>query len=415
VGRSPAEGGGRIVSATGAPPLVKAAVFVALALGAGAVLVALSLGAGRPVIAGGLTFEYLAHHTVMRDKPGTPGDRRPRFGGASGIAVLPGTLARDGGSASFRAAVVSDDRVRPTVHIVTFTFTHADEDGGAWSMDADVTGEIGLRHPLRDAESVVVLPSRDGNDWYAVSYERPPGVAALRDPPRRGDPRRDRRPDARLLPIPDEIARRVRSNRGFESLALRTVEGGATELWAALESDLDGDGEGATDDRGGRCRVLVYRVHDPENIALDRRLEYVTGPLPDTLLRIGRFNSLADATTLPDGSLAFMERHAAALGGYDATLFRVRESGDGGELAKTRLASVKEIAGGHLPWVGNYEGVCLGPSIAELTGDESETGHLMLFVADDNFGSDYQPGTQFLAVRVSGVKNGQIANGQIAK
>ena len=381
-----------------AGPLLKLAVLCVLALGAGATMLALSLDTARPVSSGGLDFEYLAHHTIMRNEEPSDVPDWKRFGGISGVAYVPGSLEREGETVALRAHIVSDSHARARVYELLLTFTRTD---GGWSLDVTNAGEINLRHPRRDGESLVILSQDDSATTYAISYERPPTIAVLRDPPRPiAEVRTGRNRDARLLDVPQDILSRIRGNRGFESLALRTTPGGARELWAPLESSLEGEGDGATGDAGARCRVLVYRVHDAENITLDRTLEYVTEPLPDALLRIGRFNSLADATDLPDGSLAFMERHAAALGGYDATLFRVSEQPDG-TLAKTRLASVKEIAGPELPWVGNYEGVTLGPTMADFTGDENERGHLMLLVADDNFGSDYQLGTQILAVRVS--------------
>ncbi len=365
-------------------------------------IVAVSAGTQDGREHAGASFEYLAH-VIMPNVDKTSADALAReFGGASGIDYLPGSLVRTDSGATARFVVVSDDRRGPRVFELEASFTQTD---GTWAMRCELRREIKLPHPFGDAESIVVLERTDERTWYAVSYEAPPGVAIFTDPtttpPREQDLRRDgSRKPAKRLDFPDEIRREYRGNRGFESLAVRTNDDGSRELWSVMEAALKTDGPEATSDAGSRVRACVHRIESYDEIPLDRELFYTTDALPKSLVPIARVNSLSEIVAMPDGSLATLERSATAIGGYDGALYRVRETPDG-ILAKSKLMTIKDIAGNKLPWIGNYEGVCVGPNMADLTGNEHEPGHLLLFIADDNFGSDHQRGTQVLAVRIS--------------
>jgi len=204
--------------------------------------------------------------------------------------------------------------------------------------------------------------------------------------------------------MPDEIRKGAKANRGFESLALRTNADGVRELWAIMELNLEGEGENISSEAGTRCRVVVFREEKDEGgndaFVIDRELFYETAALPRSIVPIGKVNSVAEACTFPDGSLVVLERSATALGGYNGVFYLASETEGQDILTKKRITSIREIAGGRLPWTGNFEGVCVGPPMAELTGNENERGYLMVFIADDNFGADHQRGTQIMAVRM---------------
>ena len=180
---------------------------------------------------------------------------------------------------------------------------------------------------------------------------------------------------------------------------MHTNKDGTRELWSVMEAALETDGPEATADAGSLVRAFVHRIESYDDLPLDRELTYTTDALPGSLVPLARVNSLAELFTMPDGSLATLERSATALGGYGGAIYAVSEQPDG-TISKSRLTTIKDIAGKQLPWVGNYEGACTGPSMAELSGDPDMPGHLVLFIADDNFGADHQRGTQVLAVRV---------------
>jgi hypothetical protein len=255
-----------------------------------------------------------------------------------------------------------------------------------WRLKVTPRRYISAEHPATDAEGLVLLPPRNTEMPRAiVSYERPPTVAWLT-------------PEGpRTFNVPEQVRDHARHNRAFESLTL-DAEG---RLWAATEAAIETDGPEANEKAGTRCRVLIWDDPDQPDQP-PAQFIYTTDPAPRA---VGEsHNSLTELLALPDGRALALERSFAIPRGYNATLFLLDGSVERTDdpdalpvLRKKRLASVRELG---LPVLGNIEGMALGPELTDLDPDADHKGRLLLLIADDNFGSDAQQGTQAIAIRI---------------
>ncbi|GAB4516157.1 MAG: esterase-like activity of phytase family protein [Phycisphaerales bacterium] len=248
-----------------------------------------------------------------------------------------------------------------------------------------------------DAEAIARLPVGDG-ELYACAFEAPPTIVV-----REYDPSQPWRVRHRTPNIPQRVTEGARPNRAFESVAITPD----ATIWCATEAALETDGEEATTASGTRCVVLTGDAH-----ALNESYFYDTDPMPRHL---GGFaiQSLVELEALPDGRLLALERSLTLPAGYGARLFLLdgstRPAPTDPAANPTRLPVLNKFLIADLaklstkvgvPWIGNLEGLALGPEIATLTGDPDERGRLLLVVADDNFGADIQKsGSRVLALR----------------
>ena len=325
----------------------------------------------------GLTVSLLGITTIPPDD-----DALGKIGGLSGLAHL----------TDARFLAVSDNSKTSAVYELGVTLSETDNPDrfvvGVTMAPAPMT----INHAAVDGEGIAMLPDDAG---IVITYERPPTVALYRD---RG--KAEWTPER--LGVPSVLVDAIRHNRAFESVVVRTPASGR-EIWVATEAAPETDGPEATVHEGTRSHVVVFTGRNPE---FERELVYVTDPSPAGPLNVS-FNSLAEFCGLPDGRFLALERGFSPLKGFHADLFvldgstRAPET-DGGlpELIKAPVASVRDL-GVHVPT--NLEGMALGPRIAELTGDDDQKGRLLLMVADDNFGSDGQQGSQVVALRIVGL------------
>lgn len=206
----------------------------------------------------------------------------------------------------------------------------------------------------------------------------------------------------------------VRSNRGFESLAL-SPDG--SHLYVANESPLVQDGAPPDRQRGAPVRIAAIDITSGGPVA---EYAYMLEPVPHVpaVHRGARENGLVELLAWDANHLLALERAYIAGVGNFATVFMVSLEGadDVGArsslstadewraLAKTRIAALETFApairesraGGAFastPRVlDNLEGMTFGPEI-----DGART---LIFVADDNFGRFGPQFTQFLAFRL---------------
>lgn len=328
---------------------------------------ALALAVCAPVLAGpgdieggGIRIERLAitridpHHETLG-----------RIGGISGLSWLGGD----------QYLAVSDRSPEAQALTMRISLTRDDD---AWLCEVGEIEEHALDHPASDAEGVTRTP--DGG--VLIAYEWPPTLVQFSD----GEPH--------VLDLPDEVVRQARSNASLESVCVVPTDG-TWEVWTATEVALRTDGPRATANEGTRCRVIVDGGA--------QQFTYITDPAPRALIGSG-VRSLSEMTTLPDARVLTLERSATFPGGYGGRLFVVDGSTSTTEepdaafpvLSKQLVGELSELVG----ICGNIEAVAIGPTLAELTGDEEQPGRLLLLMADDNFGRDMQDGTQVVACRL---------------
>ncbi len=187
----------------------------------------------------------------------------------------------------------------------------------------------------------------------------------------------------RSLAIP-AILSDYRYNFGFEAL---TISGDGLALWTANEEALECDGAISSHDAGTTVRLAKFTRRSVRDVfSLEAMYAYTTDPWKNAYDYKGTARcGVAGLCALPDGSLLVLERElnfsntsgmmALALGNYLGwKLYRVERPeaatdvkdwpslADGGWTGteKTLLAS----DGGLLFATGNFEGVCLGPRLA---------------------------------------------------
>jgi len=180
----------------------------------------------------------------------------------------------------------------------------------------------------------------------------------------------------RMLPLPVDL-RKTRSNLGVESLTLS--EDGKT-LWLCTEEALTCDGPRSSPTTGTTVRLLKYaRATAKDDFTLAGTYPYTTDAwsLAYDFKGKGR-RGVSGLCALPDGSLLVLERElsfggshaltAAATARLSFAIYHV-DVGRGAPVApmcaKVKFAS----GGGSVLTSGNYEGICLGPSLP--TGQRS--------------------------------------------
>lgn len=216
-----------------------------------------------------------------------------------------------------------------------------------------------------------------------------------------------------IPPASGPITHGVRGNAAFESLTLSPDE---TRLYTATETALAQDGDPATIRSGTLGRILEY---ESEGTAFRPRREFAypieplaePGFLPDVFI-----NGVVELLALDRSRLLAMERgYAEATGEPDrrmnrVQIFHVSLEGatdiSGFESIRGRagirparktlvldLSALPELAG-ELAAVDNFEGMALGPPLAD--GSRS-----LIVVADDNFNARQR--TMFLLFRIAGL------------
>ena len=225
-----------------------------------------------------------------------------------------------------------------------------------------------------DGEGIAVLPGGD----LLVSSETEPAIrhytsdgAFIAD-----------------LPVPEHYlvapAGRASGNGTFESLALSPS---GTRLFTAVEEPLDGDG--TTDDRRSRLRMLRYDLFDG---AFVPAAEYLYLPQPD--------QDISEVAAISDDELLVLERGLSLIDGFSARIFRVAlddaediaaierlEESDTAPVEAELLFDVADCPSGELeafgginPLLANFESMAIGPPQA----DGRQT---LIIGSDDNFES----------------------------
>ncbi len=296
------------------------------------------------------------------------------FGEVGGLSAL----AWDG----TRFFTLSDRTPDTMVYELAISLSRLHDD---YSLKPSILREVHLDHPAKDAEALAISPS---GAWF-IAYESPATIARLAF-------------DPHAFTLPEEVVRTVRPNLAFESVALRPhpVFEAPTELWAITELAISQDGPAPTSSEGTLCRALVWNPYTGE--LLDQ-FTYRTEPMPSTLPIGPSHHSLSEIAALPDGRFLALERSLTLPAGYTARIFLLDASSQPDPDAPfpvLRKELLYDFADSPLRNIGNLEGMTIGPTIAELTGDPFEQGRLLLLIADDNFGRDIQSGSRVIALRL---------------
>ncbi len=396
-----------------------------------------------PPVRTGLAIEYLAH-TVLAQQQSFADGRLVRVGGLSAVRFSEDALTQSGAydfnhgphplkpGGRTQLWLLTDSPERSDIYAATLQLTRSAGAGIACEVrfdaretpdaispvDAPAMPEYErLYSSLGDIEAALEAAPRaadaeafdSAHGLTAFAFESPHQIVIR-------DEAEVRLPPFRSLPLPEGMAPSIRENRGFESLALAAPPDGPPVLWAATESSITTDGEEATTEAGTRCTLLRWDDFDqaPE------QLLYITDPMPPHFGPSFALHSLTELEALPDGRLLALERSLTFPAGFGAKLYIVdpqaagRAHTDGRTIVhKTLLADLSAMAAGNPELtLGNLEGLALGPTIARLTGDPSQEGHLLLLVADDNFGDPLQQrGSLVLALRLLGLEAAQPPEG----
>ena len=178
----------------------------------------------------------------------------------------------------------------------------------------------------------------------------------------------------RALPLPDDL-RRTRANLGIESLAL-SADG--RTLWTCTEEALPCDGARSSPANGTTVRLLKYvrpTVHD--DFALAESFPYTTDPWCQAHDFRGKGRrGVSGLCALPDGSLLVLERELSFGGSNPLTalstaslffaIYRVEPTPGGTRSCASGIRKEKLASGGGSVFAsGNYEGICLGPRLAD--------------------------------------------------
>ncbi len=175
-------------------------------------------------------------------------------------------------------------------------------------------------------------------------------------------------------------------NFGFEALSMR---GDGLALWTANEEALECDGPRSSQETGTTVRLAKFSRRSVRDVfSLEAMYAYTTDPWKNAHDYKGYSRcGVAGLCALPDGSLLVLERElnfsntsgmlALALGNYLGwKLFRVARPEDATDVKDYPSLSdgtpwtgaEKELLasdGGLLFATGNFEGVCLGPRLAD--------------------------------------------------
>ena len=178
----------------------------------------------------------------------------------------------------------------------------------------------------------------------------------------------------RALSLPDDLYH-DRPNLGIESLALGAD--GKT-LWACTEEALPCDGPRSSPTSGTTVRLLKYiRPSVQENFTLAETYRYTT----DAWCQAHDFRGkgrrgVSGLCALPDGSLLVLERELSFGGSNPLTalstaslfyaIYHVDTTPGGSRSSASAIKKEKLASGGGSVFTsGNYEGICLGPRLAD--------------------------------------------------
>jgi hypothetical protein len=331
--------------------------------------------------------------------------RSARFGGVSGLAFDPRP-----GSTGGDLLGISDDRDAARLFIFRVE-----------GVGPSFTVHLRAYLPLPRGAGVPA-----GSDAEGIAMTRAGRIFVASEGVQTREPRvppsitiYDRRADyLGQLPVPERFSppergpatRGVRSNAGFESLALSPDE---RHLFTATELPLVQDGEPPSVERGALVRILEYQAAD-DSFRPVREYAYPLDPLARApFVPAFAINGAVELLSLGPRDLLVMERCFAREGGgtgraltririYRASLAAATEVSGVESLRRARglrparktllldLADVKGLSP-ELAGLDNFEGMAFGPPLPD-------GGRTLLLVSDDNF-SPLQR-TSFLLFRI---------------
>ena len=384
-------------------PVTVGATLAACALALAACTAGRTPAATGPPRAGGLKLELVGKFVVARPAGDDP-LIRARFGGVSGLAF---------DHSSGELLGVCDDGADSRV----FVFRTSGE-GTAFRVNLTAYFPLpsGPGAPEKlDAEAIAL--TRGGRLFVASEGT---GTREPREPPaiaeytRRVDYiGRLQVPIKFIPPATGPITHGVRGNAAFESLTLTPDE---TRLYTATETALAQDGAPATTRAGTLGRILEYES-EGTGFRPRREFAYPIEPLADPGFSPDVFiNGVVELLALDRSQLLSMERgYAEETGEPGRRMNRVQifmVSLDGATdisgfesirgrsgirpVRKTLVLDLSAVPGlaGDLAAVDNFEGMALGPPLADGS-------HSLIVVADDNFNARQR--TLFLLFRVAGL------------
>jgi len=207
--------------------------------------------------------------------------------------------------------------------------------------------------------------------------------------------------------IPARFASQAQGNKGLESL---TISPSGNYLFTANEGALTTDGPLATSSKGQLVRILRLDATKPSNGG-DEEHAYRTEPSSPS----GGTMGVTDLAALSDDTLLVLERGFKADYGNTVRIFRV-EFGSSVRvdavaslddmtpvLKKTLVVDLSELPSDGIthpgpqpnPILGNYEGMALGPTIAD--------GRRLLFLITDDNASPIDQVSRVLVLAVRGL------------
>lgn len=300
----------------------------------------------------------------------------------SGIANLD-PAARVG--TAIRFALVSDKE--PDTGFYTFTITQDPTDGDMVSITPSPLQGAALQADApRDAEGIAYIP--ESGHLY-ISYEDKQTLLPFDLHARQQGP---------SINVPQEAgAKKCYTNYGFEAL---TYDQHRRTLWAATEQSLKADGEQSSPSSPSACCIRLLAFDDKGNLA--RQYAYRTDePKARKKCRTYAFG-ISAMTALDDGSLLVLEREFFVAPNFLGSwvrhkIYRVQpatatpvsfstplaKADKSIFLDKELVAEFKNSLNLTSRSLANYEGMCLGPTLA----DGRKT---LLLVSDSqgNYGND---------------------------
>ena len=231
-------------------------------------------------------------------------------------------------------------------------------------------------------------PLADSSDPEACAWDAASGTMWIADEkttsireyaPSGGDPRR-------TAPVPAAL-RRPHNNLGLESLALSD---NVLTLWTASEDTLPADGDRGSATAGGLIRLVKFTRDTPQGDWREAgQWSYRVDPL-DSEPHPKAVSGVSELAVLPDGSLLVLERTFAVRRRIPSFEFRLYHADVAGATEVSGLASLKDEAVTPAtkrllyrsgPGFANYEGMCLGPALAD--------GSRALILVSDGGGSPF--------------------------
>lgn len=163
--------------------------------------------------------------------------------------------------------------------------------------------------------------------------------------------------------VPDAYAKHARRNRSLEALAI-TPDG--LRMYAANEDTLECDGAPAGREEGGVVRIQEFERKDSADLwRPSRQVRYATDTVEGDDYKGVAFSGVSAMCALGGGRLLVLEREISRK--KQSLLPTLR-----GRLYEVDMSSSSKTAAKRLLWdestmFSNYEGVCLGPKLADGT------------------------------------------------